>query len=447
MSVPSPRRIPAGLALAAAMFAAPALIAPASAQPARPRQVLALDRIVAVVGSEVITRYELNDRIRNVSLQLKQQGTPLPPGDVLERQLLERMITERVQLQFARETGLRVDDAQLEAAITRIAEQNKLSIGELRLIMEKQGTPFARWREDIRNEMVLARLREREVDNRVVVTDTEVDNLIVSQKAATGTADEFNLSHILVQVPEKASPEQIQARRTRAEQALAQVRGGTDFRQVAAAFSEAPDAVQGGNIGWRDPARLPAIFAEAVQKLKPGEVSEVFRSPNGFHILRLNERRGTVGPMMVTQTNPRHILIKTNELVSETEARAKLVKLKERIDNGGDFTQVARINSEDASASRGGDLGWLTPGDTVPEFEKAMDQLKTGQISEPVRSPFGWHLIQVVQRRDQDMSGDQQKMRARLALRQAKAEEAYQEWIRQMIDAVFIERRLESAAR
>lgn len=443
MSLPALSRTAAGLALAAALLAAWAV--PATAQPARPSRVLALDRIVAVVGNEVITRYELNDRIRSISQQLKQQGTPLPPNDVLERQLLERMITERVQLQFARETGLRVDDAQLEATLVRIAEQNKLSIGELRIVMEKQGTPFARFREDIRNEMVMARLREREVENRVVVTDTEVDNLIASQKAATGVTDEYNLSHILVQVPEKASPEQIQARRTRADQALAQIRAGTDFRQVAAAFSEAPDAVQGGNIGWRDPARLPAIFAEAAQKLKPGEVSDVFRSPNGFHILRMNERRGASGPMMVTQTNARHILIKTNELVSDPEARGKLVKLKERIDNGADFAQVARINSEDASASRGGDLGWLTPGDTVPEFEKAMDALKTGQVSEPVRSPFGWHLIQVVQRRDQDMSGDQQKMRARMALRQAKAEEAYQEWVRQMIDATFIERRLESA--
>ena len=420
---------------------------PASAQPARPRQVLALDRIVAVVGSEVITRHELNERLGMISQQLRQQGTPLPPQDALERQVLERMITDRAQLQFARDTGLRVDDAQLEAALTRIAEQNKLSLGELRMVMEKQGVPFARFREDIRGEMAIARLREREVENRVVVTDTEVDNLIASQKAATGSPEEYNLSHVLVPVPEKASPEQIQARRARADQALAQLRGGADFRQVAAAFSEAPDAVQGGNLGWRDAARLPPIFADAAQKLKPGETSDVLRSPNGFHIIRLNERRGALGPLMVTQTNARHILIKTNELVAETDARAKLVKLKERLDNGGDFAQIARINSEDASAARGGDLGWLSPGDTVPEFEKAMDALKAGQVSEPVRSPFGWHLIQVVQRRDQDMSGDQQKLRARMALRQAKAEEAYQEWIRQMLDALFIERRLDAATR
>ncbi len=443
-------RCRAGFALALevlGLLALPLLAAPAFAQPARPRQVLSIDRIVAVVGSEVITRHELDERLRLISQQLRQQGTPLPSREALERQVLERMIAERAQLQFARDTGLRVDDAQLEAALIRIAEQNKLSIGELRIVMEKQGVPFARFREDIRGEMVMARLREREVDNRIVVTDTEVDNLIASQKAASGTPDEYNLSHILVPVPEKASPEQLQTRRARADQALAQLRGGADFRQVAAAFSEAPDAVQGGNLGWRDTARMPSMFADAVQKLKPGETSDVLRSPNGFHILRLNERRGATGPLMVTQTNARHILIKTNELVAEKDARAKLVKLKERLDNGGDFAQIARINSEDASASHGGDLGWLSPGDTVPDFEKAMDALKPGQISEPVRSPFGWHLIQVVQRRDQDMSGDQQKMRARMALRQAKSEEAYQDWIRQMLDSVFIERRLESAAR
>ena len=429
--------------IAALAFAAAVL--PAAAQPVRLHAVIALDRIVAVVNNEVITRYDLDERVQMITQQLQQQGTPLPPRDVLERQVLERMITDRAQLQIAKETGLRVDDAQLEATLGRIADQNKMSLSAMRAVMERQGQSFARFREDIRNEMVIARLREREVDNKVVVTDTEVDNMLANQKSS-GAPDEFNLSHILIQVPEKASPEQIQGRRERAEQALAQLRAGTDFRQVAAAFSEAPDAVQGGSLGWRDAARLPAMFVETAQKLKPGELSDVLRSPNGFHVIRLNERRGATGPSMVTQTHARHILIKTNELVSEDDARAKLVKLKERLDNKGDFAQIARVNSEDASAGRGGDLGWLSPGDTVPEFEKAMAQLQPGQISEPVRSPFGWHLIQVLERRDEDMSGDQQRVRARLALRQAKAEEAYQEWIRQMRDSVFIERRLETAA-
>ena len=235
----------------------------------------------------------------------------------------------------------------------------------------------------------------------------------------------------------------MQERRARAEQALAQIKGGADFRQVAASFSDAPDAVQGGAMGWRELAQLPTIFAEAVKGLKSGEVGAVLRSPNGFHIVRVNERRGQDAPMIVSQTHARHILIKTTELVSENDAKDRLVKLKERLDNNADFAELARLQSEDGSASRGGDLNWLSPGDTVPEFEKAMDALKPGQISEPTRSPFGWHLIQVLERRNQDMSQQQQRLRARQALRAQKADEAYQEWVRQLRDKAFVEYRLE----
>jgi peptidyl-prolyl cis-trans isomerase SurA len=251
------------------------------------------------------------------------------------------------------------------------------------------------------------------------------------------------LSHILIRVPEQVSPEQLRDRRARAEKALAQIGGGADFRQVAASFSEAPDAVQGGAMGWRELARLPAIFVEAVKPMKPGEVSPILRSPNGLHIVRLNGRRGQDAPVIVSQTHPRHILIKTSEVVSESEARERLVKLKERLDNNADFAELARLQSEDGSASRGGDLGWLTPGDTVPEFEKAMDALKVSEISGPVRSPFGWHLIQVLERRNEDMSKQRQRMQARVSLRAQKADEAYQEWLRQLRDKAFVELRLE----
>ena len=229
----------------------------------------------------------------------------------------------------------------------------------MRATIEKDGVVFAKFREDIRDEIVLSRLREREVDNKIMVADSEVDNLLGSLQLQDGKTDEFDLSHILVRVPEQASPEQLRDRRARAEQALAQIKGGADFRQVAAGFSEAPDAVQGGAMGWRELARLPAIFAEAVRGMKVGEVSAVLRSPNGLHIVRLNERRGQESPVMVSQTNPRHILIKTSEVVSENEARERLVKLKERLDNGVDFAELARLQSEDTSASRGGDRGWI----------------------------------------------------------------------------------------
>ena len=406
-------------------------------------RIVLLDRIVAVVNDQVITRRDLDERVTTVLTQLRQQGTPLPPRDVLEKQVLERMIFNQVQLQYAKETGLRVDDATLEKTLNRIAEDSKLSPAQLRATLEKDGIGFNKFREDIREEITVARLREREVDNKVTIADSEVDNFLSMRQIQEGKTDEYHLSHILISVPEQASPERLQERRARAEQARAQIKGGADFRQVAASFSDAPDAVQGGALGWRETARLPTIFADAVKELKAGEISGVLRSPNGFHILRVNERRGQGAPLIVSQTHARHILIKTSELVSESDAKDRAVKLKERLDNNAVFADLARLQSEDSSAARGGDLGWLSPGDTVPEFEKAMDALKPGQLSEAVRSPFGWHLIQVLERRNQDLSQQQQRLRARQALREQKADEAHQEWVRQLRDKAFVDYRLE----
>jgi peptidyl-prolyl cis-trans isomerase SurA len=410
---------------------------------AQSRKVVVLDRIVAVVNDDVITRLDLDERLRLATAQLKQQGTPAPPRDVLEKQLLERMITDRVQLQLAKETGLRVDDTELDRTIQRIAQDNKLTAQQMRAAIEKDGVPFSRFREDIRNEIVLARLREREVDNRILVAESEIDGFIGAQQAQPGRGDEYNLSHILVTVPENASPEQIDARRNRAEQALEKIRGGADFRQIAASVSEAPDALQGGVMGWRDAARLPSLFLDALKAMPVGGLSPVLRSSNGFHILRLNERRGSAAPVIVSQTRARHILLKTNELVPEAEARRRLVGLKERLDNKADFAELARLHSEDASNTRGGDLGWLSPGDTVPEFERAMNALGPGQTSDPVQSPFGWHLIQVLERRNADMSREHQRLEARKALRARKSDESYQEWLRQLRDRAYIEYRLE----
>jgi peptidyl-prolyl cis-trans isomerase SurA len=415
----------------------------ASAQKPASGRVVQLDRIIAVVNDEVITRRDLDDRLKVTLNQLRQQGTPLPSADALEKQVLERMIYNYVQLQYAKETGLRVDDSTLDNAINRIAESNKISIAAMREAIEKDGVSFNKFREEIRGEIIMVRLREREVDNKIQIAESEVDNFLSTLQGQEGATEEFNLAHILIRVPEQASPEQLQERRTRGEQALAQINNGADFRQVAASFSDAPDAEKGGAMGWRQLAQLPTIFADVVKGLKPGQVSGVLRSPNGFHIVRVNDRRGQGAPLIVSQTHARHILIKTSELVSENEAKERLVKLKERLDNNADFAELARLQSEDASASRGGDLSWLSPGDTVPEFEKAMDALKPGQISEPVRSPFGWHLIQVLERRNQDMSQQQQRLRARQALRSQKADEAFQEWVRQLRDKAFVELRLE----
>ncbi len=420
-----------------------AIACAAHAQERPAGRVVLLDRIVAVVSDQVITRRELDERMKSVVLQLQRQGTPLPSNDVLEKQVLERMIQSRLQLQFAKDTGLRIDDAALDSAISRIASTNKLSVQELRSLIEKDGISFTRYREDIREEIILVRLREREVENKIQIADSEIDNFLKTLQQQESSGEEFNLSHILIRVPEQASPEQLQDRRARAERALGQIKNGTDFRQIAASVSDAPDAVQGGLMGWREFVQLPTIFSDAVKGLKPGEVSGVLRSAAGFHILRVNDRRGHVNDAMVTQTRSRHILIKTSELVSENDARERIVKILDRIENKADFADVARLQSEDGSAAKGGDLGWLSPGDTVPEFEKAMDALKPGQVSAPVRSPFGWHLIQVLERRSQDMSQQQQRLRARQALREQKAEEAYLEWTRQLRDSIFVDIRLE----
>jgi len=435
------------LPTAATLLASALLLAPASAAQ-KPRQPIVLDRIVAIVNDEAITALELEDRSRFAMKQLQQQGTAPPPRAVVERQLLERMIGDRVQLQFAKDTGLRVDDAELERAIGRIAEQNKITVQALRSTLEKDGVPYSKFREDIRGEIIMSRLRECEVDAKIVITESEIDALLAASANEEMRSDEVDLSHILVVVPENASPEQVQSRRARAEQALADLQKGADFRQVAAAFSEAPDALQGGMMGWRAGERLPTIFYDALKSMKPGQVSGLLRSANGFHIIRLNDRRGGVspaaqGPTNTQQTRVRHILLKTNELVSENEARNRLRTLKERLENKADFADLARVHSEDTSASRGGDLGWILPGDTVPEFERAMNGLKPGEISEPVKSPFGWHLIQVLERGIQDVSKERRRLAARQTLRARKSDEAFQEWVRQLRDRAYIEVRLE----
>ena len=429
--------------LAQACALAVAIPLPAALALAQPRKVVLLDRIVAVVNKEVITRGELENQLRFAAIQLKQQGTPPPPPNILERQVLERLISTSVQVQLARETGLRVDDTELDRAIQRIAQDNKLALQDLRATLEKDGMPFAKFREEIRNQIILARLREREVDNRIVVTEGEIDNFINTQQSQAERGEEFNLSHVLVAVPESASPEQIQAREARAREALEQLKSGADFRQVAASFSDAPDALRGGAMGWRDAARLPTLFVEGVKGMQPGTVSSLLRSANGFHILRLNDRRGSTAPVIVSQTRARHILIRTNDLVPEGEARRRLVSIRERLENNADFAQLARQYSEDPSNAKGGELGWLSPGDTVPEFERAMNALKPGELSGPVHTPFGWHLIQVLERRNEDMSREHVRVEARRALHARKSDEAYQEWVRQQRDLAHIEYRLD----
>jgi peptidyl-prolyl cis-trans isomerase SurA len=410
-------------------------------------QPLEVDRIIAVVNDEAITSNELRARLVTVERQLRAQNVQLPPPKVLEQQLLERMIVDRVQLQLAKETGLRVSDLELDAAMRRIAEGNKLSLQDFRVALEKDGVAWAKFREEIREEIVLSRLREREVQSRIVVSDGEIDNYLANPDLGAGTGtSEVQVAHIILRVPEQANPDQLMRIGARAQAALDQVRRGENFAKVAASYSDAPDGLSGGVMSPRPLDRLPALYADVVKKLKPGEVSDILRSPAGFHIVKLISKKvegGVQAAAAVKQTRARHILIKVNELVSEAEAKRKLVNLKERLDNGADFAELARLHSNDLSAAKGGDLGWLYQGDTVPEFEAAMDALKINQISDPVQSPFGFHLIQVQERRTENANDERQRLAARQVLRERKADEAYQDWVRQIRDRAYVEYRVE----
>jgi len=436
-------------ALAAAASVAALAQAPTPANAARPaatvprtpsldRSVL-LDRVVAIVDDEALTQFEIDTQKKAALASMKQSNLTPPAPDVLDKQVLDRLITERAVMHFAKENGVKVDDTQVERAIQRIAQDNKMSLDDFRKAIAKEGLTYDKYREDIRKEIVIQRLRDREVDQRISVSDVEVDAFLASQEAQAGGDVEYKVSHILVLVPDRASPDQIDAKRRRAEDALKQVKDGTDFAQVAAGFSDAQDALQGGSLGWRAPARMPAVFAEAVRQMKPGDVSNVLRSASGFHIVKLAETRSRNAPTVVEQTHVRHILIKVNEVVSEAEGKARIDRIRDRIDTGGKFEDQAKLNSEDATSAKGGDLGWISPGDTVPDFETAMAKLKIGEVSQPVRTQFGWHLIQVSERRTQDITAERKRDQARIALRQRKSDEAFQDWLRQRRDSAYVE--------
>jgi len=364
--------------------------------------------------------------------------------------VLERLIVDRAQVQAARESGVRVDDATVNAALARIAEQNGVSLQQFRERLEKEGVPFTRFRNDVRDDIIMSRLRDREVDNRIQISEGEIDNFLAEQAGVAAGSIEYNLAQILLRVPDNASTDRIEATRRQAEDLIGQLRGGADFARLAASNSNSPEALTGGSLGWRTAERLPTLFLDAVKNLKPGELAPLVRSPGGFHILKLVGKRdatqGRLATGPVEQTRTRHILLRVSDLTPEAEVRRRLLDLRERVVKGGqDFGQLARLHSVDATATRGGDLGWVYPGDTVPEFERAMALLKPGEVSQPVSTPFGWHLIQVQERRTEESPVERNRQAARMALRERKAEEAYLEWIRQLRDRTYVEYRLDDA--
>ncbi len=429
------------LACMALLLAAPLPLIAAVSPPLQP-----LDRIVAIVNDDVITATELEQRIDLLEQQLRQQGGARPPRDVLRRQLLERLILTRIQLQLADATGIRIDDETLNTTLTNIAAQNNLTLSEFREVLEADGFDFAQFREEIRQEIIIRRLRQRQVESRITVTEQEIDNFLINQRAQGKADEEYRLGHILIALPEAASPEEIRTARARAEEVLARLRAGEDFAATAIAVSDGQQALEGGDLGWRKAGQLPTLFADRVRDMAVGDLAGPIRSPSGFHLIKLLDKRHGQRHV-VTQTRARHILIRpltrADGSRDDDAALAQIRRLRERLLAGEDFAELAQAFSDDkASAIDGGDLGWVSPGQMVPEFERAMTALAPGEISEPVKSGFGWHLIQVLERREHDDTETRARNQARNQIFQRKVEEAAANWLRRLRDEAYVEYRL-----
>ncbi|BDZ72666.1 MULTISPECIES: peptidylprolyl isomerase [Methylophaga] len=400
-----------------------------------------LDRIVAVVNDEVILESDLQDMEQTVRQQIRQRDAAMPPSDVLRKQVLERLIMQRLQIQEADKVGIRVGDDALNAALKQIADNNQLTLRQFRDVLEEDGYDFSVFRETIRDEMIISRLRKAQVEDRVVVSDREVDNFLATQKVQEGGQVQYELQHILISMPEAASPEEVQSAQEKLEKVQALLNEGGDFAQVAAGYSDGQNALEGGELGWRKQGELPSLFADVVPTLSIGEVSQPLRSGSGYHLVRVKDKKSE-DVHLVKQTLASHILIKTNELTTDEEAQKRLETLRERIVNGEDFAELARANSDDTgSAIDGGSLGWVSPGVMVPEFEEKMNALAVGEMSDVFQSRFGWHLIKVFDRREENMAEEYQRGKAREQIRQRKIDEEMETWLRSMRDEAYVEYR------
>lgn len=401
-----------------------------------------IDRIVAIVDNNVITQSELDDQMEAVKLQLRQQGLQTPPGPILQKQVLERAILEQIQLKLAESSGIRIDDESLNQTIAGIASQNNMTLSQFRETLQGDGYDFTKFRESVRKEIILRRLRQQYVDSRITITEQEVDSLLATQRRQGNETDEYRLGHILVALPEAATPEQIQQAQERANNLLNQLKQGADFTQTAISSSDGQQALNGGDLGWRKAGELPTLFAELVPQMKTGDLSNLIRSSSGIHIIKLVGRR-TGQQHIVTQTHARHILVRLSALTTDQKAEDILSDVKRRISEGEDFAVLAQRLSEDkATASDGGDLGWLEPGEMIADFEKAMDRIEPGDVSDPVKTRFGWHLIQVMDRREYDNTEGFTRDKARDVIYQRKLEEAGEEWLRRLRDEAYVEYRL-----
>lgn len=399
-----------------------------------------LDQVVAVVNDDVILQSELEARINTIVGRLSAQGTGLPPRDILEERVLEQLITESIQLQMADRAGMRISDNELNETMASIARRNNMTLAQFEQQLAQEGVTYREAREQIRNEMITSRVQQRQVGNRVRVTDREVQNYLDAMAGQGRSSAEYELAHILIEVDDFNDEEEVSAAREKVEALREDISSGRDFREVAVAESDANNALDGGNMGWRAENRLPSLIADVVPDLEPGTVSPVLQNNSGFHLVMVMDRRGRDQAQVIEQSRVRHILVRTSETVSESQAEETIRELYQQLENGADFGALAREYSDDpVSGSDGGNLGWVSPGQMVPEFEQAMMAADVGELKGPFRSQFGWHILQVQERRQQDISGDIRESEARQAIYRRKFDTELQNWLREIRDEAFIE--------
>lgn len=407
-----------------------------------------LDTIVAVVEDDVILRSELDREMAKVARQLQAQGASVPARPALERQVIERLVLARLQLQAAQQAGIVISDEAVDEAIAGVAKRNNLTLAQMRQALAQAGMNYDQYREDVRRQMLVGRLRNKEVMERIRVSDQEVQSFLARNPGGVERRSAVHLLHILVATPEGATPEQIAQARAKADQVVARLRGGADFRQLARAESDARQALEGGDLGWLPVGRVPSVFADRVATMRRGDISEPMRDANGFHIVKLEDIKTAGGPVAAepattTQSRARHILIRVGEKASDSEARIRLEGIRQRIEGGEDFATLARANSDDrGSAVNGGDLGWVKPGSVVPQFEEEMNRLQPGQLSKPFRTSFGWHIVQVTERRQVDRGDERARQQAMQSIRERKAEEAMDLYLRRLREESHVEIRL-----
>jgi peptidyl-prolyl cis-trans isomerase SurA len=402
-----------------------------------------LDRVAAVVNDGVVLNSELDDQVAIVSERLRAQKLELPPQNVLRQQVLERLVLQEIQTQRAAKAGLKVPDETLNSALQDVAQRNGIPLSQLPEALQQQGIDYAAYREDVRKELTLGLLRQRDVLQRIAITPREIDQYLDKEAKAPAADMEYNVSHILIAVPQEATPQQLDEAAKRAQDVYTRAKGGEDFAKLALAYSKSQTALEGGALGWRKGGELPTFLSDTIAKLKPGEVSEPLRTPTGFHIIRLNDIRGSGKKAIESQVHVRHILMKTTELADDATIRLKLENIRQRILKGEDFAGLAQTTSEDpGSQSQGGDLGWTGPGTFVPEFEAAIAGLKENEISEPFHTQYGWHIAQLLGRREYDNTDELKRRQAIEAIRASKADEETELWLRRLRDEAYVENKI-----